>query len=109
MSFLDQMENLADVVGGNGRKGGKRWRLVFTSGFSLLYSWCYSSRLLDAIYLQCAGAQVIQKSIEILTAAVKCPAGKEQVSKGMKGEKAGGIYFPITAVQVDLQVLRLIH
>ncbi len=27
-------------------------------------------------------------------------AGKEQVSKAMKGEKAGGIYFPITAVQV---------
>jgi hypothetical protein len=27
-------------------------------------------------------------------------AGKEQVSKAMKGEKAGGIFFPITAVQV---------
>ncbi|BDA41079.1 hypothetical protein COCOBI_01-7340 [Coccomyxa sp. Obi] len=50
------MDNLADVVGGNQLKGGKRWRLVFTSG-------------------------------------------KEQVSKAMKGEKAGGIYFPITAVQ----------
>ena len=26
-------------------------------------------------------------------------AGKEQVSKAMKGEKAGGFFFPITAVQ----------
>lgn len=27
-----QMDSLADVVGGNQLKGGKRWRLVFTSG-----------------------------------------------------------------------------
>lgn len=53
----------------------------------------------------CAGAQVERKSTEMLTVAMKCSAGKEQVSKGMKGEKAGGIYFPITAVQVDLQPL----
>ena len=27
-------------------------------------------------------------------------AGKDQVNKAMKGEKASGLYFPITAVQV---------
>jgi hypothetical protein len=27
-----QMGKLADFVGGQGRKGGKRWRLVFTAG-----------------------------------------------------------------------------
>lgn len=50
------MGRLADFVGGQGKKGGKRWRLVFH-------------------------------------------AGKDQVNKAMKGEKASGLYFPITAVQ----------
>ncbi len=27
-------------------------------------------------------------------------AGKDQVNKAMKGEKANGLYFPIAAVQV---------
>ncbi len=27
-----QMGKLADFVGGQGQKGGKRWRLVFTAG-----------------------------------------------------------------------------
>ena len=29
-------------------------------------------------------------------------AGKEQVNKAMKGEKASGLYFPIAAVQVGV-------
>ncbi|CAK0754366.1 hypothetical protein CVIRNUC_002292 [Coccomyxa viridis] len=50
------MSSLAEIIGGQGKKGGKRWRLVFT-------------------------------------------AGKEAVNKATKGEKAGGLYFPIPAVQ----------
>ena len=29
-------------------------------------------------------------------------AGKDQVNKAMKGEKANGLYFPIAAVQVGV-------
>lgn len=32
LSACLQMDNLADAVGGNNRKGGKRWQLIFTSG-----------------------------------------------------------------------------
>ena len=27
-----QMDDLADVLGGRNRKGGKRWQLIFTAG-----------------------------------------------------------------------------
>jgi hypothetical protein len=27
-----QVDDLADVLGGRGKKGGKRWQLIFTAG-----------------------------------------------------------------------------
>ncbi len=35
-----QMGKLADFVGGQGKKGGKRWRLVFTAGAAISYLMC---------------------------------------------------------------------
>ena len=84
------MDNLADFVGGKQQKGGKRWRLVFTSGSVLLEAQRrFRIRTLEPLFARWVD-----------TAILLYGAGKGQVSKAMKGEKAGGIYFPITAVQV---------
>lgn len=98
MHAWQQMDNLADVVGGNQQKGGKRWRLVFTSG-----TLEPSPRASSNTYLN---GEFVRFCTHLFVSDF---AGKEQVSKAMKGEKAGGIFFPITAVQVCSSSMHLVH
>ena len=99
--FNAQMSSLAEIIGGQGKKGGKRWRLVFTAG-----RYCSHIRRITACLLHhstagnVSGKQSPYLDCSSTEGSRWVHAGKDAVNKATKGEKAGGLYFPIPAVQV---------
>ena len=74
-----QMSSLAEVIGGQGKKGGKRWRLVFTAG-----PYCSHIRRITACLLHHLSPQAMFGVSSLLTwsAAVQKEAdGSMQVRK----------------------------
>lgn len=101
-----QADEFLDTLCGHGREGGKRWRLVFNAGahsFSLAWPHHATGGLVGNQALHSVSQAPLchgECGREVHTDTCTRSPGKDQVNEAAKGGKGGGLYFPLTAVQV---------